>query len=69
MITSVIKKKYNDKVMKKAVEIVKNEPDNLLFPQGSKQYGNDNYGLIVNNCQDFVSAVLDQYQKIEGANQ
>ncbi|MDW3561423.1 hypothetical protein [Enterobacter cloacae] len=55
--------------MKKAVEIVKNEPDNLLFPQGSKQYGNDNYGLIVNNCQDFVSAVLDQYQKIEGANQ
>uniref|UniRef100_UPI00389A08EA RHS repeat-associated core domain-containing protein n=3 Tax=Enterobacter cloacae TaxID=550 RepID=UPI00389A08EA len=54
------KEKYNDKVMKKAVEIVKNEPDNLLFPQGSKQYGNDNYGFIVNNCQDFVSAVLDQ---------
>lgn len=38
MITSVIKKKYNDEMMKKAVEIVKNEPDNLLFPQGSKKY-------------------------------
>ena len=57
------KEKLNDKVMKKAVEIVKNEPDNLLFPQGRKQYGNDNYGFIVNNCQDFVSDVLDEYQK------
>ena len=63
MITSVIKKKYNDEMMKKAVEIVKNEPDNLLFPQGSKKYWNDNYGFIMNNCQDFVSDVLDQYQK------
>lgn len=55
--------------MKKAVEIVKNEPDNLLLPKGSKQYGSDNYGFIANNCQDFVSDVLDEYKKIEGAKQ
>ncbi|WHP30888.1 RHS repeat-associated core domain-containing protein [Trabulsiella odontotermitis] len=63
------KEKYNDDIMKKAVEIVKNEPDNLLFPEGSKQYGNDNYNFIVNNCQDFVSDVLDEYKKLEGAKQ
>ncbi len=57
------KEKYNDEIMKKAVEIVKNEPDNLLLPKGSKQYGSDNYGFIVNNCQDFVSDVLDEYKK------
>lgn len=63
------KEKYDDDIMKKAVETVKNEPDNLLFPKGSKQYGNDNYGFIVNNCQDFVSDVLDEYKKIEGVKQ
>lgn len=59
------KEKYDDR-MKKAVEIVKNEPDNLLFPKGDKQYGDDNYGFIVNNRQDFVSDVLDEYKKLEG---
>ncbi|MDM2856880.1 RHS repeat-associated core domain-containing protein, partial [Citrobacter sp. Cpo071] len=63
------KEKYNDEIMKKAVDIVKNEPDNLLFPKGSKQYENDNYGFIVNNCQDFVSDVLDEYNNIESAKQ
>ncbi|EOX8445822.1 TPA: hypothetical protein N3A42_001806 [Salmonella enterica subsp. indica serovar 6,7:z41:1,7] len=64
------KEKYNDDIMKKAVEIVKNEPDNLLFPEGPKQYrngeSNSNYNFIVNNCQDFVSDVLDEYKKLEG---
>ncbi|ECG1191117.1 hypothetical protein FPE49_002856 [Salmonella bongori] len=60
------KEKYNDEITKKAVDIVKNKPDNLLFPKGSKQYGNDNYGFIVNNRQDFVSKVLGEYEKIEG---
>ncbi|MBJ9889128.1 RHS repeat-associated core domain-containing protein [Citrobacter sedlakii] len=63
------KEKYNDEIMKKAVDIVKIESDNLLFPKGSKQYGNDNYNFIVNNYQDFVSDVLDEYKKIDGAKQ
>ena len=63
------KEKYDDDRMKKAVEIVKDEPDNLFFPKGDKQYGddNENYNFIVNNCQDFVSDVLDEYKKLEGA--
>jgi len=63
------KEKYDDEAMKKAVKVVKNEPDNLLFPDKGKQYGNDNYSFIINNCQDFVSEVLDEYKKIKGTNQ
>lgn len=48
--------------MKKAVERIKKEPDNLFFPDKGKQYGNNNYGFILNNCQDFVSEVLDEYK-------
>ena len=57
--------KYDDEKMKKAVEKVKNEPDSLLFPNnGKKQYGDHNYGVFVNNCQDFVTEVLSEYNKI-----
>jgi hypothetical protein len=57
------KEKYDDEMMQKAVNVVKNEPDNLLFPNGKKQYTHENYNFIVNNCQDFVSDVLDEYKK------
>ena len=53
-------------IMKEAIEKVKDEPDNILFPNEGKQYENDNYGFVLNNCQDFVSDVLDEYKKIEG---
>ena len=49
---------YDDKLMRKAVDNVRAKPDNILRNKlgldKSKQYGNDNYGVASNNCQDFV---------------
>ncbi|MGB7801899.1 RHS repeat-associated core domain-containing protein, partial [Buttiauxella sp.] len=56
------KNKYDDERMKKAVEMIENKPDNELFPNKGKQYSDNNYGFILNNCQDFVSDVLNEYE-------
>jgi hypothetical protein len=53
--------------MKKAVEKVKNEPDNLIFRNnGRTQYGVDNYNVVINNCQAFVDDVIGEYEEAEG---
>ena len=47
------KEKYDDARMRRAVDAVKTRPE----------WSGNNYNLFTHNCQDFVSAVIDEYNK------
>ena len=53
---------YDDNTMRKAVSNISSRKDGL-FSKGL-QYDADNYGLIVNNCQDFKTESVKEYYRI-----
>ncbi|MEH8034206.1 RHS repeat-associated core domain-containing protein [Gallibacterium anatis] len=62
---------YDDKIMKEAVENVKKRKKNVFkIKQGNiaieekLEFGNDNYNVITNNCQDFATEVDKEYSRI-----
>ena len=48
-------KHYNDKLMREAVLLVKN----------TGEWSAERYNLFAHNCQDFVTAVIREYEKLE----
>ena len=62
---------FDDKTMKQAVENVKNRKikkysatKELIKERHVLEFGNDEYNVLLNNCQDFVTEVEKEYYKI-----
>lgn len=45
---------YDDEIMRKAAEKVSNDPN----------WAGSEYNVFLHNCQDFVSAVIDEYYRL-----
>ncbi|MCU0108176.1 lecithin retinol acyltransferase family protein, partial [Rodentibacter caecimuris] len=64
---------FDDNVMKKAVENIKKQEisylektdDGGLVEKKKLRFGNDNYHLLKNNCQDFATELEKEYYKIQ----
>ncbi|WP_143530628.1 RHS repeat-associated core domain-containing protein, partial [Rodentibacter sp. Ppn85] len=64
---------FDDDIMNKAVENVKKQEtsylektdDGGLIEKKKLRFGNDNYNMLKNNCQDFATEVEKEYYKIQ----
>lgn len=63
-------KHYDDSVMKKAVENVKRKETLTLGlpPKKQLKYAPNKYNVVTRNCQDFVTDVEKEYNKLQNLN-